>query len=241
MVFRRSEGRAAGELRTIIITPDYVSYPEGSVLIASGNTRVLCNVSLDRDVPRWMKQQNKRGGWITAEYALLPRSTRQRTARETNGLRGRTQEIRRMIGRSLRAAVDLELLEGYTCIADCDVLQADGGTRTAAVTGAYLALVKALQPLIEAGTLPSGVLKTQVAAVSVGMIDGTPLLDLDYAEDSTADVDLNVVMNDRGEYIEVQGTAEGQTISRSQLDALLDLATEGIEKLFNMQRDILKG
>ena len=145
-----------------------------------------------------------------------------------------------MIGRSLRAALNLELLSGYTCIADCDVLQADGGTRTAAVTGAYLSLVKALQPLIEEGALPQGVLKTQVAAVSVGMIEGIPLLDLDYAEDSTADVDLNVVMNDRGEYIEVQGTAEGQTITRSQLDALLDLATEGIEKLFNMQRDVLK-
>jgi len=239
MSLSRSEGRGPQDMRSVTITPDFVAYPEGSILIACGQTRVLCNVTLEQVVPSWMKTQGIAGGWVTAEYALLPRSTRQRTPRETNGLGGRTQEIRRMIGRSLRAAVDLELLDGYTCIVDCDVLQADGGTRTASVTGAYMALVRALQPLIEKQVLPADVLSAQVAAVSVGIQQGIPLLDLDYAEDSGVDVDLNVVMNDRNEYIEVQGTAEGATISRHQLDGLLDLAEKGIQELLNIQGTFL--
>ncbi|MBN2555162.1 MAG: ribonuclease PH [Anaerolineales bacterium] len=240
MVNQRKDGRAPDEMRAIRVTPDFVMYPEGSVLIAFGNTRVLCNVTVEQTVPRWMKEQNQRGGWVTAEYALLPRSTLQRTARETAGLRGRTQEIRRLIGRSLRAALDLEKLDGYTCIIDCDVLQADGGTRTASISGAYIALVKALNPLIAAGKLPSGVIQEQVAAVSVGMIGGVPMLDLNYIEDAAADVDLNVVMNSKHEYIEVQGTAEGHSFDRDSLEMMLDLAEKGMLAIFAHQKAILE-
>jgi len=208
-------------------------------LIAMGNTKVLCNVSVENDIPHWMKAQGKSGGWVTAEYALLPRSTHTRTRRETRGLGGRTQEIQRLIGRSLRAAVNLERLENYTCIVDCDVLQADGGTRTAAITGGYVALALALQKLVAAGKLSADVFAAPVAAISVGVVAGQPLLDLCYAEDSTADVDLNVVMNANGEFIEIQGTAEGGAFPRATLNQLLDLAHKGIGDLLKIQRETL--
>lgn len=236
---RRVDGRTVDELRPVTITPDYVAYPEGSVLIAVGETRVLCNVTVEESVPGWMRAQGIEGGWLTAEYALLPRSTHRRTPRETSGLRGRTQEIRRLIGRSLRAAVDLEKLGERTCIVDCDVIQADGGTRTAAITGGYVALAIALGKLIRGGLLPAEVLETAIAAVSVGVVSDQPVLDLCYEEDSIAEADVNVVMNAAGEFIEVQGTAEGAPFSRAMLDELLDLAREGIDELLAIQQAAL--
>jgi len=232
----RIDGRNADQLRPVTLVPDYVIYPEGSVLIAMGKTKVLCNATIDDRVPHWMQRQNVPGGWVTAEYALLPRSTQERTSRETRGLRGRTQEIRRMIARSLRAAVDLEMLGQRMCIVDCDVLQADGGTRTAAVTGGYVALRLALQTLIDAGEVSPEVLLPPVAAVSVGVVAGRPVLDLCYAEDVQADADVNIVMNTAGKFVEVQGTAEGATFDRSTLNTLLDLAEKGIGELFDFQQ-----
>jgi ribonuclease PH len=187
-----------------------------------------------------MKLQNVPGGWITGEYALLPRSTQTRSPRETNGLSGRTQEIRRLIGRSLRAAVDLTRLGERTITVDCDVLQADGGTRTAAITGGYVALVIALRRLIEAGKIPAGTIKSPIAAVSAGIVSGIPVLDLCYEEDSTAEVDVNIVMNAHGEFIEVQGTAEGNPFPRLALDQLINLAEGGIRQLLEIQQKILK-
>ncbi len=233
----RSDGRSGGELRPVNFTLDYVEYPEGSVLIEVGHTRVLCNVSVEETTPAWMGEEGT--GWLTAEYALLPRSTHTRTRRENDGLRGRTQEIRRLIGRSLRAAVDLELLGEHTLIVDCDVLQADGGTRTAAITGSYVALALALRRLIERGLVPPEALGPPVAAVSVGVVDGEVLLDLCYTEDHKADVDLNVVMTDDGRLIEVQGTAEGTPFSRDVLARMLDLAEQGIARLLLYQREAL--
>jgi ribonuclease PH len=239
-MMRRVDGRTADELRLVTITPDYVVYPEGSVFIAMGETKVLCNVTVEEGVPGWMRAQGVEGGWVTAEYALLPRSTHYRTPRETSGLRGRTQEIRRLIGRSLRAAVDLEKLGERTCIVDCDVIQADGGTRTAAVTGSYVALAIALGKLIRGGLLPAEVLKTAVAAVSVGVVGGQAMLDLCYEEDSIAEVDFNVVMTGGGEFAEVQGTAEGRPFDRQTMDQLLDLAAQGVRQLFEAQRTALQ-
>jgi ribonuclease PH len=235
----RLDGRKEDELRPVEILPGYVIYPEGSVLISMGKTRVLCNVSIDEMVPRWMKAQGVAGGWITGEYALLPRSTHTRTPREINGLGGRTQEIRRLIGRSLRAAVNLEKLGERTITVDCDVIQADGGTRTAAITGGYVALAIALRKLIEAGKAPPDTLKSPVAAVSAGVVAGRPLLDLCYEEDSTAEVDVNIVMNAEGKFIEVQGTAEGDPFPRLALHHLLDLAEGGIRTLLAIQQQIL--
>ncbi len=237
----RADGRKTDELRSITIIPNYVSFAEGSALIEVGQTRVLCNVTVEKDIPRWMQQQGASGGWITGEYALLPRSTHTRTTRETLGLTGRTQEIRRLIGRSLRAAVDLEKLGQITCIVDCDVIQADGGTRAAAITGGYVALSIALRKLIRDGSIPPDTLKSAVAAVSAGMLEGIPFLDLSYKEDSAAQVDINVVMNSTGEYIEIQGTAEKTTFTRSTLDTLLNLANKGIGQLLVVQKDILDG
>ena len=233
----RPDGRLHSDLRPVSFTLNYVEYPEGSVLIEVGRTRVLCNVSVEEKVPAWMIGQET--GWLTAEYALLPRSTHTRTRRENHGLRGRTQEIRRLIGRSLRAAVDLELLGGRTLTVDCDVLQADGGTRTAAITGGYVAVALALRRLAEQGLVPPEVLGTPVAAVSVGVVDGEVLLDLCYAEDHNAEVDLNVVMTSNGHLIEVQGTAEGAPFSRDTLDRMLDLAAQGIAHLIQRQREAL--
>ena len=233
----RSDGRAADALRTVRFTPDYVEYPEGSVLIEMGKTRVLCNVTIEEGVPQWMIGRGR--GWLTAEYAMLPRATHTRSRRETNGLKGRTQEIRRLIGRSLRAAVDLEQLGERTILVDCDVLQADGGTRTASVNGGYVAVGLALQRLAVQGVIPAAALSAPVAAVSVGNIDGHPLLDLCYEEDHQAEVDLNVVMTAAGRFIEVQGTAEGEPFDRRMLDAMLTLAEKGIAEIITMQRQAL--
>ena len=202
-----------------------------------GGTRVLCNASVERHVPDWMAGRGS--GWVTAEYALLPRSTHTRTPRETRGLRSRTQEIRRLIGRSLRAAVDLDLLGERMMIVDCDVLQADGGTRTAAVTGGYVALALALRRLVHKGVVPPETLRPPIAAVSAGMVEGEPRLDLCYAEDHAADVDLNVVMTADGRLVEVQGTAEGIPFGREALDDLLGLASMGIARLIQHQREAL--
>lgn len=235
----RIDGRLPDQLRPVTITPHFTAYAEGSILISMGGTRVLCNLTVEENVPRWMQAQNKPGGWITAEYAMLPRATHQRTPRETNGVGGRTHEIRRLIGRSLRAAVDLKLLGARTCLLDCDVLQADGGTRTAAITGSYLALALGLNKLIRGGQIPPETLQPAIAAVSVGIIGGTPMLDLCYAEDSQAEVDANIVMNASGQFIEIQSTAENKTFSRQQFEQLLNLAYQGIDELLFQQRKVL--
>jgi ribonuclease PH len=234
---KRPDGRQPDELRPVKFTLDYVDFPEGSALIELGSTRVLCNASVEERVPAWMVGTG--GGWLTAEYALLPRSTHTRTPRETQGLRGRTQEIRRLIGRSLRAAVALDLLGERTLVVDCDVLQADGGTRTAAVTGGYVAVALALRRLAAQGIVPGRVLKPPVAAISLGVVAGQVRLDLCYAEDRDAEVDLNVVMTADGELIEVQGTAEGAPFLRETLDHMLDVAAQGIACLVRHQREAL--
>jgi ribonuclease PH len=235
----RPDGRAPDELRLVQFNPDYVVYPEGSVLIEMGSTRVLCNVTVSERLPAW--RQNSGHGWLTAEYALLPRSTHVRTPRENRGLRGRTQEIRRVLGRSLRAAVNLEALGPRQLIVDCDVLQADGGTRTASITGAYVAVALALRRLARQGVVPPEALRHQIAAVSVGVVDGEPRLDLCYVEDARADVDLNVVADENGGFVEIQGTAEGLSFDRATLDELLDLAQGGIEQLMRLQQVALEG
>lgn len=235
----RKDGRAPDALREISFERDFTRWAEGSVLASFGETKVLCNVSIDDNLPPWLKHAENPHGWVTAEYAMLPRSTHSRTRRETRWPKGRTQEISRLIGRSLRMAVDLTQLGERTCIVDCDVLQADGGTRTAAVTGGWLALALALQPLIEAGDLPQNVIERQIAAVSVGIVSGTPLLDLAYEEDRDAEVDLNVVMTAAGEIVEVQGTAEQSPFPRSLLDSLLDLAQDGILTLVQHQNTLM--
>jgi ribonuclease PH len=235
----RIDGRKRSELRPVRLTPGFVDYPEGSVLIEMGGTRVLCNATVEESVPRW--RAGSGSGWVTGEYALLPRSTHQRTRRETRGLGGRTQEIRRLIGRSLRAAVALDRLGERTIIIDCDVLQADGGTRTAAITGGYVALGLAVKDLEEKGLVERDVLRTQVAAISLGLVEGQLLLDLCYEEDSAASADFNIVMTGDGRLVEVQGTAEGVTFSRQELAAVLDLAEMGIGRLLADQRQVLDG
>ncbi len=232
----RANHRKFDEIRPVTITPGYVIYPEGSVLFSMGNTKVLCNVTIEQNIPSWMKVSGKAGGWITAEYSLLPRSTHTRTNRETRGLSGRTQEIRRLIGRALRAGFNLDQLGEHTCIVDCDVLQADGGTRTAAITGGYLALWLALDKMVDKGIITPTVFLDPVAAISVGVVDGEPLLDLDYQEDSVAEVDMNLVMNTREEYIEVQGTAEGPPFSGDTMNTLLGLGKKGIRELIKLQQ-----
>ena len=234
----RSDGRAADALREVKFTLNYVEYPEGSVLIEMGKTRVLCNVTVEEGVPQWMSGRGT--GWLTAEYAMLPRATHTRSSRETNGLKGRTQEIRRLVGRSLRAAVDLDKLGERTILVDCDVLQADGGTRTASVNGGYVAVGLALQRLADRGVIPADALLAPVAAISVGNIAGRPLLDLCYEEDHQAEVDLNVVMTATGKFIEVQGTAEGEPFDRRMLDDMLALAEKGIGEIIEMQRLALR-
>jgi ribonuclease PH len=236
----RVDGRENNQLRPVNFQTDFVEYPEGSVLITVGKTRVLCNVSVEEKVPPWMDSPDSTRGWITAEYALLPRSTTTRVKRETNGFSGRTQEIKRLIGRSLRAGFNLDLLGKRTLIVDCDVLQADGGTRTASITGGYLALVLAVNVLLEKGEVSPGVFLPPVAAVSVGLLENEALLDLNYQEDARADADLNVVMNGEGDYIEVQGTGEGAVFSRGELDQMLDLASQGIQELITYQANQIK-
>ncbi|MCJ7825973.1 MAG: ribonuclease PH [Anaerolineales bacterium] len=232
----RHAGRAADELRPISITPGYIEYPEGSVLFELGNTRVLCNVTIENGIPRWMKVRDAQGGWITAEYAMLPRATQQRTAREVGKPRARSQEIRRMIGRSLRAGFKLEALPPITCIVDCDVLQADGGTRTASVTGGYVALAIALKSLVSEGDPVGDMFRSPVAAVSLGLVEGVPLVDLDYAEDSAAEADVNIVMNEQGELIEIQGTAERDPFTTDILNQMLLLANGSVGELIRAQR-----
>ena len=237
-IFSRPDGRQYDDLRPISFSPDFITYPEGSVLINWGNTRVLCNLTVQPGVPSWLAGGGQ--GWMTAEYALLPRSTQTRTPRETHGLKGRTQEIRRLIGRALRMAVDLKQIGERTLLLDCDVLQADGGTRVAAVTGGYLALVMALRPLIKSGELSPDALQPPIGAVSVGIVQGQPILDLNYAEDSQADVDLNIVMTEAGEFVEIQGTAEKQAFSRNDLDQMLHLAKSGLGKIIAAQKSFLQ-
>lgn len=235
----RSDGRAATQLRPVDLQIGYVDPPEGSVMIRCGGTRVLCNATILQEVPSWIQASGKEMGWITAEYAMLPRSAAERIARETHRPRGRTQEIKRLIGRSLRAGFDLGQLAGLTCIVDCDVIQADGGTRTASVTGGYVALALALLSRIQSGTLQPGVFRPPVAAVSVGVVEGQVLLDLNYDEDSAADVDANIVMNSDGAYIEIQSTSEGAALSRAELEAMLDAAESGISELLAYQQAAL--
>jgi len=233
---KRSDGRAPNQLRPIEVIPNFSKYAEGSVLIKFGDTHVLCNVTLDDSLPPWLRHQGSPHGWLTAEYALLPRSTQRRVKREQRWPKGRTQEISRLIGRCLRMAVDLKVLGERQLIVDCDVLQADGGTRTAAITGGWLAVRLALEPLIGRGVLPAGVLRNQIAAISVGIVDGRLLLDLAYDEDVAAEVDLNVVMTGTGEIVEIQGAAEKEPFPRRQLDELVDLAAAGIGELVGLQR-----
>lgn len=234
----RQDGRNYDQLRPISFIPDFISYPEGSVLVKWGHTHVLCNITIQEGVPNWMSGSGQ--GWMTAEYALLPRSTQTRTARETQGLKGRTQEIRRLIGRSLRMALDLSKIGERTILLDCDVLQADGGTRVASITGGYLALALALKPLIHSGELLAEALSAPVAAVSVGIVGGQPLLDLNYAEDRAADVDMNVAMTAAGKFIEIQGTAESEPFTGEALDQLLKLAKDGISQIIKLQSELIQ-
>ena len=235
----RPDGRAADQLRPVTITRNWLDHAEGSVLVEFGRTRVLCAASVTEGVPRWRKGSGL--GWVTAEYAMLPRATHTRSDRESVKGRpgGRTQEISRLVGRALRACVDPKALGENTIVIDCDVLQADGGTRTAAITGAYVALADAVSWLRGRGALVSEPLVTSVAAVSVGVIDGVPRLDLCYEEDVTAETDMNVVCTGDGRFIEVQGTAEGAPFDRSELDALLDLAVRGCTELAARQQEAL--
>jgi ribonuclease PH len=235
----RPSGRQPAQLRPIRFTRRYTMHAEGSVLVEFGHTKVLCTASIEERVPRFLKGRGQ--GWVTAEYGMLPRATSERMNREASSGRqgGRTLEIQRLIGRSLRAALDLEALGERTITLDCDVLQADGGTRTAAISGAWVALLDALTWLKGAGLLEREPLRRQVAAISVGIYQGTPMLDLDYAEDSAAETDMNLVMDDRGGFIEVQGTAEGEPYNREQLDALLELGTKGIAEVMAAQRAVL--
>ena len=237
--FFRPGNRTPSQLRPLTLSPGFVQTAEGSVLVSFGNTRVLTNATIEPGVPGWLRNSGR--GWVTAEYAMLPRSTVTRTPRESERgkIGGRTHEIQRLIGRSLRAVVDMKLLGERTVILDCDVIQADGGTRTAAITGAAVALALALNALVEAGTLKESPLKQMVAATSVGIVDGRMLLDLCYEEDSAAEVDMNVVMTADGGLIETQATAEKGSYSRADLNGLIDLAEEGLKEIFAAQRAIL--
>lgn len=232
-------GRAPNELRPVKLTRRYTRHAEGSVLVCFGDTQVLCNASVEERVPGFLKGSGK--GWVTAEYGMLPRATHTRSEREAARGRqgGRTLEIQRLIGRALRSVMDLEALGERTLTLDCDVLQADGGTRTAAITGGYVALVDAVAALKKQGLIATDPVHGAVAAVSVGIVDGKPVLDLEYGEDSSAETDMNVVMNDAGAFVEVQGTAEGHAFHRRELDAMLKLAEAGIAELIRKQREAL--
>jgi ribonuclease PH len=236
---RRPDGRRPDELRPVRIEPDYLKHPEGSVLVCSGDTKVICTASVEDRVPQFLKDAGQ--GWVTSEYAMLPRSTDVRVQREASRGRpsGRSQEIQRLIGRSLRTAVDLKAIGERTIWLDCDVIQADGGTRTASITGAWTALALALARMGAEKKLRNPPLLFQVAAVSVGVVAGAPLLDLCYDEDSAADTDMNVVMTDAGGFIEIQGTAEQSPFDRQALDSLLDLAAGGIRQLMEIQAGVL--
>ena len=237
----RPSGRSPDQLRPVTITRNFTCHAEGSVLIEFGNTKVICNASFDSGVPGFLR--GKGTGWVTAEYGMLPRSTgsRMRCSACKSKQGGRTLEIQRLIGRSLRAIVDMDSLGENTIVIDCDVIQADGGTRTASITGAYVALVDAINNAKEKGLITTNPLKGMIASISVGIYEGTPVLDLDYPEDSNAETDMNVVMNDEGKFIEVQGTAEGHAFSSEELNSMLDLANKGISELFEHQRNALQG
>ena len=239
MSFVRTDGRAVDELRSVRITPGYLPYAEGSVLIEMGQTRVVCSASLEDRVPPFLRHTGQ--GWVTAEYAMLPRATQQRSQRAVGrgGPSGRTHEIQRLIGRSIRAVADMSVLGERTVTLDCDVLQADGGTRTAAITGAYVAFAIASNRLQKTGKFNRSLVAHEVAAVSVGIVDGVPLLDLKYDEDSRAEVDMNLVCTGDGRFIEIQGTAEREPFNRDQMDRLLSLANLGIESLMVVQRETL--
>jgi ribonuclease PH len=234
----RPDGRANDELRPHSFERDFTAYAAGSVLVTFGDTKVLCTAMIDEDTPRWMRNSGK--GWVTAEYSMLPGSSPERVNRETRGPKGRTQEIQRLIGRALRSVCDLRALGEGQVLVDCDVLQADGGTRTAAISGAYLALHDAVTRARTAGLIDRHPLTDLLAAVSVGVVDAEPRLDLPYAEDSVAETDMNVVMTGDGRFVEVQGTAEGAPFSRGELDGLLDLAATGIARIHELQRQYLE-
>jgi ribonuclease PH len=238
---QRVDGRASDQLRPFTIKKDVAQAAAGSALIAMGNTEVICAASVEESIPRWMRQQGVSGGWVTAEYSMLPYSTGERTRREatTGRLGGRTVEIQRLIGRSLRAVIDLKALGTRTIWVDCDVLRADGGTRTAAVTGGFIALRLAVNKLLSEGTLEADPIRDQVAAISVGVVENTPILDLCYTEDVSAEVDMNVVMTGKGRFVEIQGTAEGEPFSKSVMDSLQGLADQGIRTLVERQREVL--
>jgi ribonuclease PH len=235
----RADGRAPDELRPVTFERDFTEMAAGSCLVSFGQTRVLCTASLDEDVPRWMRGRGK--GWVTAEYSMLPGSSPERIRREVKDGRpsGRSQEIQRLIGRALRSVCDMALLGERQVIVDCDVLQADGGTRTASICGGYLALHDALARVVKQGVIGTHPLTAFCGAVSVGVVDGAPVLDLPYVEDSRAEVDMNVVMTSEGRYVEVQGTAEGQPFSRGELDSMLGLAERGIGELIELQREMV--
>ncbi len=238
MTYSRLDNRTLDQIRSTKITPNISPYAEGSALIEVGGTKVICTASVEDRVPMFLR--NKGVGWVTAEYAMLPRATNTRTQRETQrGPSGRTQEIQRLIGRSLRAVVDTKLLGERQIYLDCDVIQADGGTRCASITGAYVALALACRKLLKQGTIKTSPIVSEVAAVSVGIIQGTTILDLAYAEDSTADVDMNIVCTGAGKFIEIQGTAEQEPFTREQMDEMLVLAEIGVNKLFEIQRNAL--
>lgn len=235
----RGDGRKPMDLRPVDMQPSFMPNAEGSCLVTMGNTKVICSASVQEGIPRWLKGQGM--GWVTAEYSMLPRSTSERVEREVNKGRvgGRTQEIQRLIGRSLRAVTDLTKLGEWSVVVDCDVLQADGGTRTASITGGYVALAQAMAWMKSEDRIKKNPIHTSVAAVSVGVIDGTPCLDLNYDEDSAAEVDMNVVMTGTGHFVEVQGTAEKRVFDRAALDEMIDLAESGINELLAYQEKIL--
>ena len=236
---KRADGRRPDQARELEIEIGVAPYAEGSCLISTGNTQVLCAASVAEGVPRWREESG--AGWVTAEYGMLPRATHTRTSRERSGPRGRTQEIQRLIGRSIRSVSDMELMGQHTITVDCDVLQADGGTRTAAITGAFVAVRLAARWMIENGLVERDPLKEAVAGISVGIVEGLLCLDLDYREDSAAQVDMNVVGTQSGGLVEVQGTAEGDPFGRADFDSLLDLAVAGLERLFAAQQRALSG
>jgi len=238
---KRVDGRKYNELRPVRVSAGYQEFAEGSVLIEQGKTRVLCSISIEDKVPHFLKGSGT--GWVTAEYAMLPRSTNTRTPRESSSFRvsGRSREIQRLIGRSLRAAIDLVALGEKNIIVDCDVLQADGGTRTAAITGSYIALALAVKRMLALGLLSKNPLTTPVVAISVGLVKNQLLLDLCYDEDSSAEADFNIVKTGKGQYVELQGTAEGRPYSRETIDLVLNLASEGIEKLLIIQQEAIDG
>lgn len=237
----RYDGRAPDQLRPVNFTPDFTMHAKASVLVEMGHTKVICAVSVDDNVPGWMRQQNVEGGWVTSEYSMLPSATPDRVRREASAgrLGGRTMEIQRLIGRALRAVIDLKKLGRRQLYIDCDVIQADGGTRTASITGAYVALRMAVDRLIEAKVIKEDPIREAIAAVSVGICKGVPLLDLCYEEDSSADVDMNVVMTSSGRLVEVQGTAEAEPFTKDQMQQMMDLAEKGILELFAAQATAL--